>query len=152
MKVIKLKNEEPLPINFTGIVEGESGTKVWYKNGNLHREDGPACEYTNGSKYWWVEGKRHRIDGPAIECGIDGTKEWLIEDTLYFLNKLEFFINKCLYLGTEKGKYDLCWLKFLTENQGVKEFPIIPGFLDHVLSTNPTLHEKIKGLIDDKKT
>jgi hypothetical protein len=23
----------------------------WYLNGNLHREDGPAAEFSNGSKY-----------------------------------------------------------------------------------------------------
>jgi hypothetical protein len=42
--------------------------KRWYNsNGELHREDGPAVEYTNGDKYWYINGKLHRIDGPAIE-------------------------------------------------------------------------------------
>jgi len=151
MKVIKLNGDENVPGNFTGIIEWGNGNKYWHKEGKLHRENGPAVELWDGSKNWYIGGVLHRIDGPAVET-YNGYKEWYIEDTLYFLNKLEFFVNKCLYLGTEKGKYDLCWLKFLTENQGVKEFPIIPGFLDHVLSTNPTLHKKIKGLIDDKKT
>ena len=30
------------------------GTKHWYLNGNLHREDGPAIEYANGTKYWYL--------------------------------------------------------------------------------------------------
>jgi|9_EtaG_2_1085328.scaffolds.fasta_scaffold69621_1 hypothetical protein len=51
------------------------GTKFWYLNGKLHREDGPAIEYPNGYKSWWLNGKRHREDGPSIEYA-SGTKEW----------------------------------------------------------------------------
>ena len=32
------------------------GTKHWYLNGKLHREDGPAIEYADGSKAWWLNG------------------------------------------------------------------------------------------------
>ena len=52
------------------------GTKFWYKEGKLHREDGPAIEYSGGSKAWYVEGEPHREDGPAIEY-INGYKAWL---------------------------------------------------------------------------
>ena len=34
-----------------------NGTKFWYLNDNLHREDGPAIEYANGDKYWYLNGK-----------------------------------------------------------------------------------------------
>jgi hypothetical protein len=44
-----------------------TGTKSWYLNGKLHREDGPAVEYANGDKDWYLNDKRHREDGPAIE-------------------------------------------------------------------------------------
>lgn len=27
---------------------------MWYKNGSLHREDGPAVEYSDGPKYWYL--------------------------------------------------------------------------------------------------
>lgn len=40
---------------------------AWYKNGKLHREDGPAIEWKNGNKEWYKNGKPHRIDGPALE-------------------------------------------------------------------------------------
>jgi hypothetical protein len=48
-----------------------------YRNeiGILHRDDGPAVEYTNGDKHWFVDGQSHRIDGPAIEYN-DGSKSW----------------------------------------------------------------------------
>ena len=57
------------------------GTKHWYLNGELHREDGPAIEDTNGTKHWFLNGKCHREDGPAIECA-DGTKHWFLNDKL----------------------------------------------------------------------
>ena len=34
-----------------------NGTKQWWLNGNLHREDGPAIERPNGAKEWWLNGK-----------------------------------------------------------------------------------------------
>ena len=54
------------------------GSKEWYIDGKLHREDGPAVERANGSKYWYIDGKKHREDGPAIEYA-DGSKEWYID-------------------------------------------------------------------------
>ena len=33
------------------------GTKEWYLNGKLHREDGPAIEYADGGKEWYLNGK-----------------------------------------------------------------------------------------------
>lgn len=51
------------------------GDVFWYKDGQLHREGGPAIEYVNGGKTWWLNGKRHREDGPALEYP-DGRREW----------------------------------------------------------------------------
>jgi len=62
-----------------------NGTKRWYLNGNLHRENGPAIEYADGTKCWYLNGKRHREDinpetgltCPAIEYA-NGYKEWYL--------------------------------------------------------------------------
>ena len=56
-------------------IEYSNGTEEWYKDGKLHREDGPASVDADGSKSWYKDGKRHRDDGPAIERK-DGTLEW----------------------------------------------------------------------------
>lgn len=56
-------------------VEYANGTKEWWLNGQLHREDGAAVEYAHGTKFWYLNGKRHREDGPAVEYA-DGDKEW----------------------------------------------------------------------------
>jgi hypothetical protein len=148
MKIIKINPIDSIPPKFTGIVEYPDGTKFWYKEGKLHREDGPAREYPDGRKIWHKEGKYHREDGPAVEYP-DGTKEWhkegelhrldgpaiespngknewYIEDNPYSPKILSILINSSLYLGKEKGRFNLEWLKFLTE-KGIEEFPIIPG-------------------------
>ena len=57
----------------------KSGTKEWFLDGKLHREDGPAIEWSNGNKFWFLDGKLHRKDGPAIELN-DGHKEWFLDD------------------------------------------------------------------------
>ena len=31
-----------------------SGTRFWYLNGQLHREDGPACEFAGGTRCWFL--------------------------------------------------------------------------------------------------
>jgi len=53
--------------------------KRWYLDELLHREDGPAIEYTNGDKYWWLNGKLHRENGPAVEWS-NGNKEWYLNN------------------------------------------------------------------------
>ena len=60
-------------------VEWKDGTKEWWLNGQRHREGGPAVEWSDGSKYWYKDGKRHREDGPAIEWA-HGDKTWWLND------------------------------------------------------------------------
>ena len=65
-----------------GMSVNENGTKSWYKDGKLHREDGPAVEYADGSKEWYIDGLLHREDGPAIEKA-NGDKMWYIHGVLH---------------------------------------------------------------------
>jgi len=70
--------------------------KEWLKNGQLHREDGPAVIYKNGDKMWCYNGKLHREDGPSVEWE-DGTiKYW------YYYGQLA---------GDKKQFYDEKWRK-----------------------------------------
>jgi len=55
----------------------DNGNRYWYLNSQLHREDGPACEYTDGAREWWLNGELHREDGPAVECA-NGTRYWYL--------------------------------------------------------------------------
>jgi hypothetical protein len=78
VKTIKVKTRNDIPQNYTGIVVYSDGAKVWYLNGRLHREDGPAIVRSDGAKYWWLNnGKCHREDGPAVVWANGGKQWWL---------------------------------------------------------------------------
>ena len=48
-----------------GIQEGKE-TTAWYREGALHREDGPAVVWRNGARNeWYLNNERHREDGPC---------------------------------------------------------------------------------------
>ena len=100
MKTIKVKNSGEIPNHFTGIVKWSNGTKFWYKEGKLHQEDGPACEFLNGTKKWYLEG------------------EWYSQINL----------NNFVVLDYDKGKYDLIWYKLLDKDK-ILEYPDIPGLI-----------------------
>ena len=36
----------------------DCGTKQWYLNGELHREDGPAVDHADGTKHWYLNDVR----------------------------------------------------------------------------------------------
>ena len=75
---IKYENEIPIIMldNETCIMIGGIAIK-YYKNGLLHREDGPAIQWLEGSKEYYMYGKLHRIGGPAYESAM-GYKEWWV--------------------------------------------------------------------------
>lgn len=52
------------------------GHEEWYFNGRPHRSDGnPAVTKYNGDQYWYNHGVFHREDGPAI-IKSNGYKAW----------------------------------------------------------------------------
>lgn len=91
-------------------IEWSDGDKEWCLNGLRHREDGPAFEGKNGDKVWWINDELHREDGPACEWA-DGTKAW-------YLNGVEY---------TEKEFNQWLEKKKLNErlNQELKEKPVV---------------------------
>ena len=88
-----------------GRYKDKYGTVCWYKDGELHREDGPAIEWAHGDKTWWLNGQRHRLDGPAVEYA-NGDKAWFLNgqrhrldgpalersdgDKYWYLNDIEY--------------------------------------------------------------
>ena len=77
--------------SFRGLpaVTHDNGDKEWYKDGQLHRLDGPAIERVNGYKAWYVYGELHNIKGPAI-IHENGDKEFYIDGIKY---EEEIFYN-----------------------------------------------------------
>ena len=78
------------------LVIDEEETQRWYKNGKLHRTDGPAVIYENGTQRWYQNNKLHRTDGPAVIFP-DGEKLWYLNGVIYEpqdkFNNLKFSIK-----------------------------------------------------------
>ena len=62
-----------------GLVINKYGSKIYYKDDKLHREDGPAIVYSDGGMEYYINDIRHREDGPAI---------------IYADGRLEYWINR----------------------------------------------------------
>ena len=71
-----------------GIYEVKDFGTLYFVNGKLHREDGPAIEYIFGTKCWLINDKYHRLDGPAVEHN-NGEKSYYIEGKLYLKEEFE---------------------------------------------------------------
>ncbi|MFW5794455.1 MAG: hypothetical protein ACOCV1_03120 [Bacillota bacterium] len=77
---------------------------IYYmKNGEYHREDGPAIIYRRGFSYmahfvWYNHGKEHRIDGPA----------------LYIFNENDKIVNRQYFIfGEQVSEKDISSLRDL---------------------------------------
>jgi len=128
METIKVNAPWEVPKHFTGIAELTNGSKHWYLNGKLHREDGPAIEHSDGSKSWCLNDKRHRVDGPAVEYA-DGSKSWYLNGKhVYGLGPIGDYI-----LVEDGLPSEIEWLgnkitqrKVLTA-KGIMYIPNLPG-------------------------
>ena len=78
--VIFYKNGEPHREDGPAIIQVD-GSKFWRLNGKRHREDGPTIIYADGSELWYLNGLRHRVDGPAIVWA-SGKEEWYLKGKL----------------------------------------------------------------------
>jgi hypothetical protein len=43
----------------------QNGSEEWYRNGKLHREDGPAIVFPDGYRAWYQHG-RHVDPPPSV--------------------------------------------------------------------------------------
>ena len=58
------------------ILQLPDGTNIYTTDGRLHREDGPAIEFSNGTSYYFIDGVLHRDNGPAISCADPAGCHW----------------------------------------------------------------------------
>lgn len=103
------------------------GTKYWYKNGKLHKKDGPAVEYPNGGKEWWLYGMKHRDDGSAVEYPNDTCEYWkngkLITNNDLKQKKLMCILeNSVCGINRKNGNIYYCHEKENKEGKKSKEF------------------------------
>jgi len=74
------------------------GNRWHYRNGLLHREDGPAIICADGDAFWCRNGSLHREDGPAVIYP-NGYQAWYLngeavrmEDVLDTPEKMEAYL------------------------------------------------------------
>jgi hypothetical protein len=101
--MIEFYNWTSVPEDFTGVCKVTYDKSIrFYKDGNLHNENGPAVK-SNFCKKWFINGKVHREDGPAV-WREDGSKDWYFKDKCYGSDNdftIETWKEKVEYLKRE---------------------------------------------------
>lgn len=122
-------------------IEYSDGGKFWYKEGNLHREGGPAREYSNGNKEWWIEGNLHREDGPAVEYS-NGQKGWYTKGKeIRFSDFVDHLVSdQDIFIGIENG-----YAKFLNSDEVTE---IYCGFFIKEIEKEIKKIEKLKIVLE----
>lgn len=69
---------------------------MWCREGNLHREDGPALILTEDALSYWKNGSLHRDDGPAIVDEKNKIKEYYLHGYKFTAEELEETKNQGL--------------------------------------------------------
>jgi hypothetical protein len=80
--ILGLLTKAELQLAMSDYVLRKNGRHEWYRNGVLHRDDGPAILLRDGTKRWYQNGRLHRANGPAIEYPT-GRKDWYQNDFLH---------------------------------------------------------------------
>ena len=91
-----------------GVIVDVWGDKWWYKDGLLHREDGPAIERANGDKSWYLNDLLHREDGPAV-IGANGLQYWYFNGELHREDGPAWIgadDTQCWYLNGQRHRED----------------------------------------------
>jgi len=106
-ELLSFKSKKDVPKDFSGSCIISKSILHYYKDGLLHREDGPAAEHPNGDKYWYIHGKYHREDGPAIEYA-NCIKYWYVNSQLHREDgpAIEFKNNKEWWFRDKRHRTD----------------------------------------------
>ncbi len=83
------------------------GTRRWYLDGHVHREDGPAVIYLNGEEWWCQQSKIHREGGPAYTNN-NGQIEWWLDHETYTLKQ---YVKRLYGNSEEATAFILKWAK-----------------------------------------
>ena len=80
------------------IIWVEDGTMEWWRNGNLHRDHGPAFVSGNGHEVHYNKGLLHRLDGPADKDVFDQPM-YMIEGKRYTKEEYDQEVRKWPGMG-----------------------------------------------------
>ena len=93
-------------------IEFSNGLREWYQNDKLHRVGGPAIEYADGSKSWYQNGLRHRLDGPAVEDK-NGHTAWYINNEEITDKANQWFAEQNITLPMSESELTMFILTFV---------------------------------------
>jgi hypothetical protein len=65
---------------FTGCRTDKTGNQQHYRNGEPHREDGPAVIWQDGTQEWYLSGKEVRME--AVLDTPEKREAYLLEESL----------------------------------------------------------------------
>lgn len=66
------------------VMYDERGRQIWYRNGKIHRDNGPAITYPDGMREeWYHDGLLHRLDGPAASYDEQGIYIWYLNGIIH---------------------------------------------------------------------
>jgi hypothetical protein len=121
----RLSKEEWLCLTdhkYSGSVSfGIENDKVsFFKDGNFHREFGPAIIDKDGTRMWYKEGKLHREDGPAL-ISYDEVK-WAIDGQIFDAQCVEFEEAKKRYHELQQRKDRPVESPHIRKTLGLKEY------------------------------
>ena len=84
--MIVFLNYNRVPNNFTGVCKITINDSInFFENGKLHKEDGPAVEYSDGNKEWYYKDNNCGYNRFSDESWKDFVKE------LKYFESLEIF-------------------------------------------------------------
>ena len=107
------------------------GSQSWYKDGLLHRVDGPAKKSPfDVFEEWWFEGRLHRTDGPAVITPL--TQAW-------FLNGKRHRIGGPAVLSPKSGDVEY-WVNGLPEKEDGPA--LVRNFVQKYWFKNGELHRE----------
>lgn len=66
--------------------------EVWYYKGKIHREGAPAITYHDGTTAWYRNGLLHRDDGPAYHDTDDNSETWYYKGDIHRLGGPAIFV------------------------------------------------------------
>lgn len=74
----------------------DSEGNIHYKNslGRYHRTDGPAYITKEGFEFWYKDGMLHREDGPAVTDILNNKLHYALNDIEYLKEEWESIIIK----------------------------------------------------------
>ena len=86
------KNDQVLEVD-------ERGSVVFYKDGKMHRDEGPACISPGRFQQWRKNGMLHREDGPAFKWGDGKIEFWLFNRRFFSRKEWKRAVSRLRLLG-----------------------------------------------------